>query len=57
MRAYGFEIGGGGGDLLTASARAWGWGARAQGRGGGALRSSIFKKKNIKMSMHRLGCR
>ena len=24
---------------------------------GSALRSSIFKKKNIKMSMHRLGCR
>ena len=49
MRAYGFEIGGGVGDLLTASARGWGWGS--------ALRSSIFKKKNIKMSMHRLGCR
>ena len=43
------KSGGGGGDLLTARARGWGWGS--------ALRSSIFKKKNIKMSMHRLGCR
>ena len=49
MRAYGFEIGGGGGDLLTARARGWGWGS--------ALRSSILKKKNKKTSMHRLGCR